>query len=121
MLSAASSICLFASYSLLVFCNVSKVETTQTALLSLPVSDSFAANVPVLFCTISILVVLSQDLTSAVVAVVPPVTVSPTVKSPDPPATRPTVIALAKAFSIASISAIPVSYTHLTLPTTPYV
>jgi hypothetical protein len=84
-LSAVSSMALFASYSLLVFCNVSKVDTTQTAPLLLPVSDSFAANVPVLFCTCSILVELSQDLTSAVVEVVPPVTVSPAAKSPVPP------------------------------------
>ena len=74
ILSAASSICLFASYSLFVSCSVSKVDTTHTALLVLPVSDSFAANVPVLLITCSILVELSHDLTSAVVEVVPPVT-----------------------------------------------
>ena len=50
----------------------------------------------------------SQDLTSAVTFDVPPVTVSPIVKSPDPPATRPTVIAFAKAVSTASSSVIPV-------------
>ena len=69
ILSAASSICLFASYSLFVSCSVSKVDTTHTAPLVLPVSDSFAANVPVLLITCSILVELSHDLTSAVVAV----------------------------------------------------
>ena len=74
-----------------------------------PVSVSGTVNVPERFITIRVLVAESQDLTSAVTLDDPPVTVSPTVKSPLPPATRPTVIALAKAFSIASSSARPVS------------
>ena len=73
-----------------------------------PVKVSGTVNVPERLITISVLVVLSQDLTSAVTLDVPPVTVSPTVKFPVPPATRPTVIAFAKAVSIASSSVIPV-------------
>ena len=85
------------------------VAVVHEALEVPPVKVSGIVNVPDLLITISVLVAESQDLTSAVTLDDPPVTVSPTVKSPLPPATRPTVIALAKAFSIASSSARPVS------------
>ena len=67
-------------------------------------------NVPERLRTISVLVAESQDLTSAVTLDDPPATISPTVKSPLPdPIAKLTVIALAKADSISSIAAIPVS------------
>ena len=85
------------------------VAVVQDALEVPPVTVSGTENVPERLITISVLEAESQDLTSAVTLDVPPVTVSPTVKSHDPPATRPTVIALAKLVSIASRAAIPVS------------
>ena len=65
--------------------------------------------IPDLLKTCSCLSVEFHALTSAVTLDVPPATTSPTVKSPLPPAAKLTVIALANAASIPSISATPVS------------
>ena len=64
--------------------------------------------VPERLRTISVLVALSQDLTSAVTLELPPVTISPAVKSPVPPTPNVNAIALEYIVSISSISAIPV-------------
>ena len=74
-----------------------------------PVTVSGMVKIPDLLNTCSCLFAESHALTSAVTFELPPATISPIVKSPVPPTAKLTVMALANAVSIASISVMPVS------------